>query len=62
MPLEEKTLEEPFADRCEVCGAELTRAEIETAREANGPFLCTVHAAEELPAQDDTAEDPAGPE
>jgi hypothetical protein len=50
MDLEEHTLDEPFAARCEVCGVELTAAEIEAAREAGGPFLCTVHAAEELPA------------
>ena len=60
MSLEEKTLEEPFANRCEVCGAELTGSEIEAAREENGPFLCTVHAAEELPAEDEAAEGPAG--
>jgi hypothetical protein len=53
MGLEERTLEEPFEHRCQVCGAELTEAEIHVAREANGPFLCGVHAAEELPAQDD---------
>lgn len=53
MPLEEHTLEEPFGNRCEVCGAELTRSEIEAAREENGPFLCGVHAAEELPAGED---------
>ena len=39
MDLEERTLKEPYEER----------------REANGPFLCSVHAAEELPALDDTA-------
>jgi hypothetical protein len=53
MPLEEHTLPESFEGRCEVCGAELTQLEIEAAREENGPFLCSVHAAEELPAADD---------
>ena len=35
-----------------MCGARLTAPEIEAAREAGGPFLCSVHAAEELPADD----------
>jgi hypothetical protein len=33
----------------------LTELEIEAAREAGGPFLCSVHAAEQLPA--DAAEE-----
>lgn len=57
MDLEERTLQEPFERRCEVCGAELTKHEIDTAREAGGPFLCSLHTAEELPAQDDEAPD-----
>jgi hypothetical protein len=57
MDLEEHTLEEPFERTCQICGVELTEAEIHIAREANGPFLCGVHAAEELPAQDDEAPD-----
>jgi hypothetical protein len=57
MALEEHTLKEPYEARCEVCGAQLTQPEIHIAREANGPFLCNVHAAEELPAHDDGAPD-----
>jgi hypothetical protein len=57
MDLEERTLKEPFEAGCEICGAQLTKPEIDVAREANGPFLCSVHAAEELPAQDDEAPD-----
>jgi hypothetical protein len=53
MDLEERTLEEPFARCCEVCGTELTEPEVHVAREAGGPFLCSVHIAESLPAQDD---------
>jgi hypothetical protein len=58
MDLEEQTLDEPFAERCTVCGVALTQGEIEAAREAGGPFLCTVHAAEELPAEDDVSDAP----
>jgi hypothetical protein len=61
MDLEERTLEEPFAERCTVCGAELTRAEILAAREEGGPFVCSVHAVEELPAEDDETPGTAPP-
>jgi len=57
MDLEERTLDDTLARRCEVCGAELTQAEIVTAREAGGPFLCTVHAMEEAPADEMSAGD-----
>jgi len=51
MDLEEHTLEETLERSCGVCGARLTTQEIQEAREAGGPFLCAVHAAEELPAE-----------
>jgi hypothetical protein len=50
MDLEEHTLEETLERSCAVCGARLTTQEIHESREAGGPFLCSVHAAEELPA------------
>jgi hypothetical protein len=52
MDLEERTLEDTLEKTCSVCGAHLTQSEIEAAREAGGPFLCGVHAAEELPSDD----------
>jgi hypothetical protein len=52
MDLEERTLEDTLERTCTVCGARLTGLEIEAAREAGGPFLCGVHAAEELPADE----------
>jgi hypothetical protein len=51
MDLEERTLDDTLETTCSVCGAHLTPAEIEAAREVGGPFLCSVHAAEELPAE-----------
>jgi hypothetical protein len=57
MDLEERTLDDTLVRRCQVCGAELTRTELETAREAGGPFLCTVHAVEEAPADELSAGD-----
>jgi len=55
MGLEEHTLDDTLEESCAVCGARLTGLEIEAAREAGGPFLCSVHAAEQLPA--DAAEE-----
>jgi hypothetical protein len=51
MALEEHTLDDSLEYRCAVCGARLTDAEIATAREAAGPFLCLTHAAEDLPVE-----------
>lgn len=52
MDLEEHTLER-VGDRCEECGAKLTEAELAAVLESGGPALCTIHAAETLPAPDD---------
>ena len=56
MGLEEHTLEETFEERCQECGAPLTREEILSARESGGPFLCSVHTAEALPAEEEEPE------
>jgi hypothetical protein len=52
MDLEERTLEDTLERTCGVCGAPLTKQEIIESRETGGPFLCSVHAAEELPAEE----------
>jgi hypothetical protein len=52
MDLEERTLE-TIDDRCEECGAELTREELEAVLESGGPSLCKVHAAEVVPLADE---------
>ena len=52
MDLEERTLEDTLERSCAVCGAQLTTQEIHESRESGGPFLCSVHAAEELPAEE----------
>jgi hypothetical protein len=56
MGLEERSLDDTLEKSCSVCGARLTELEIEAAREVGGPFLCSVHAAEELPAAEAEAE------
>jgi hypothetical protein len=55
MDLEEKSLEQ-IGDRCEECGAKLTKAEIEAALESGGPALCTVHAEEVVPVSEEEDE------
>jgi hypothetical protein len=52
MGLEEHTLDDSLERRCQECGAPLSQAEILAARESGGPFLCSVHTAEALPAEE----------
>lgn len=60
MDLEEHEGVEPVIERtCAECGATLTKAEITAALDSGGPFLCTVHAAEEA-APDEEAAPPPG--
>jgi hypothetical protein len=47
--LEERTVDDNLGRTCESCGATLTAAEIEASREGGQPFLCSVHAVEQLP-------------
>jgi hypothetical protein len=51
MGLEEHTIES-LGDRCEECGAKLTREEMADALERGGPLLCAVHADEAQPAEE----------
>ena len=54
MDLEEKSGVDPVIERtCAECGTKLTDAEIRASLDTGGPFLCTVHAAEEVPLDDD---------
>ena len=58
MELEEHEGVDPVIERrCAECGVALTDAEIRAALETSGPFLCTVHANEEV-ALDEDAEAP----
>ena len=55
MDLEERTLEH-IGDTCEECGAKLTKREQLAVLESGGPALCTVHAAEVVPLDEEGAE------
>ena len=54
MELEEHEGVDPVIERrCTECGVRLTDAEIKAAMETDGPFLCTVHANEEVDLGED---------
>jgi hypothetical protein len=56
MDLEEHSGVDPVIERtCAECGAKLTQAEIQASLDTGGPFLCTVHANEDVPLDEDAA-------
>jgi hypothetical protein len=57
MDLEERTLDPVIERTCAECGARLTDAEIRASLEAGGPYLCSVHAAEQVPLEEELEAD-----
>ena len=54
MDLEETSGVEPVIQRtCAECGTKLTDSEIQASLDSGGPFLCTVHASEEVALDED---------
>jgi hypothetical protein len=53
MDLEERSLDPVIERTCAECGAKLTKQEIAASLEAGGRYLCSVHAAEEVPLEDE---------
>jgi hypothetical protein len=51
--LEEHSLEPVIQRTCAECGAPLTEQEIQAALDSDGPFLCTVHAIEQVPLDEE---------
>jgi hypothetical protein len=57
--LEETGGVDPVIEKtCVECGATLTDAEVRAALESGGPYLCQVHALENLPLEEE--DEPAG--
>jgi hypothetical protein len=56
--LEEHSLEPVIERTCAECGAPLTKQEIEASLDSEGPYLCSVHASEQVPL--DEEEEPGG--
>jgi hypothetical protein len=55
MDLEEQSLDPVIERECAECGAKLTSEEITASLETGGPYLCSVHAAEQVPiAEEDS--------
>jgi hypothetical protein len=53
MGLEEHTLEPAVPDRCQVCGAQLIPSEQRAILDSESPPLCSIHAAEVLPVEEE---------
>jgi hypothetical protein len=53
MDLEEHSLDPVIERNCAECGVRLTKQEIQASLDSDGPFLCTVHAAEQVPLDDE---------
>jgi hypothetical protein len=54
MDLEEHSGVDPIVEReCAECGAKLTSEEIKASLDSSGAYLCSVHAAEEVPVEDE---------
>jgi hypothetical protein len=52
--LEEQSGVDPIVEReCAECGAKLTSEEIKASLDSGGRYLCSVHAAEEIPVEDE---------
>ena len=53
MDLEEHSLDPAIERFCAECGAKLTAREIQDSLDAGGPYLCTVHAQEQVPIDEE---------
>jgi hypothetical protein len=58
MGLEEHSLDPVIERACSECGATLTEHEIAESLEAGGPYLCSVHAAERVPVEQEEEPEP----
>jgi hypothetical protein len=53
MGLEEHSLDPVIERTCAECGAKLTAQEIQASLDSGGPYLCSVHAAEQVPLDEE---------
>jgi hypothetical protein len=53
MDLEEHSLDPIIQRNCAECGVRLTKQEIQASLDSDGPFLCTVHASEQVSLDDE---------
>ena len=53
MDLEEQSLDPVIERECSECGAKLTDEEIKASLDSGGAYLCSVHAAEQVPIEEE---------
>ena len=53
MPLEGQSLDPAVPDKCQVCGAQLIPSEQAAVLESEGPPLCSIHAADVVPLEEE---------
>ena len=53
MDLEERTLDPAVPERCQVCGAQLIPSEQRAVLESGSAPLCSIHAAEVMPLEEE---------
>ena len=53
MALEEHSLDPAVPDRCQVCGAPLIPSEQKAILDSGSPPLCSIHAAEVVPLEEE---------
>ena len=58
MDLEEKTLDPAVPERCQVCGAQLIPSEQQAVLESGSPPLCSIHAADPVPLDEEQEAEP----
>jgi hypothetical protein len=52
--LEEHSLDPVIQRTCAECGVKLTEQEMRASLDSDGPFLCSIHAAEEVPLDEES--------
>ena len=58
MSLDEHRIHPSVEGTCAECGVRLTSREIEASLESDGPLLCTVHASEQFPLDEEDEPEP----
>lgn len=53
MALEERATDPAVPDRCQVCGQQLIPSEQQAILESGSPPLCSIHATEDVPIDDE---------
>ena len=58
MALEERVVDPAVPERCQVCGAQLIPSEQRAILDSGSPPLCSIHATEDVPLEEEQAQAP----